>query len=76
MRDARFRRVRSPLESHYKVGPRRARLSARLPISLVSRVIITLPSPLFRGTAVTKVTKRRYYAGTTDRYSKLRARAP
>lgn len=36
MRDARFRRVWSPLESHYKAGPRRARLSARLPISRLS----------------------------------------
>jgi len=35
MRDARFRRVRSP-ESHYKAGPRRVRLSARLPISRLS----------------------------------------
>jgi len=34
MRDARFRRVRSP--SLYKASPRRARLSARLPISRLS----------------------------------------
>lgn len=60
MRDARFgrfSRVWSPLESHYKAGPR-ARLDFlcyRLDfLFLVSRVIITLPGHLFRGTAVIK----------------------
>lgn len=75
MRDARFRRV-SGVRSSPTIKRVRAAPGYRLDfLFLVSRVIITLPGPLFRGTAVTKVTKRRYYAGTADRYSELRARA-